>query len=120
MARPRAKTRDDRICRTLVPELRPMPSVYCHHKCDPSDYAACSESPAGFADQSPLQWLKGQDRTMVVFSTLQVYLGSQYVNDFNYLGRTYQVRVQGDGGFRGTPQDITRLKARNASGNMVP
>ena len=30
-----------------------------------------------------------------VFSTLQVYLGSQYVNDFNYLGRTYQVRVQG-------------------------
>jgi multidrug efflux pump subunit AcrB len=55
-----------------------------------------------------------------VFSTLQVYLGSQYVNDFNYLGRTYQVRVQGDGKFRRTPQDITRLKARNASGEMVP
>ena len=59
---------------------------------------------------------KSQD----VFSTLQVYLGSQYVNDFNYLGRTYQVRVQGDGKFRRTPQDITRLKARNASGEMVP
>src|SRR5262249_6940312 len=55
-----------------------------------------------------------------VFSTLQVYLGSQYVNDFNYLGRTYQVRVQGDGKFRRTPQDITRLKARNPSGEMVP
>jgi len=55
-----------------------------------------------------------------VFSTLQVYLGSQYVNDFNYLGRTYQVRVQGDGKFRTTPQGIARLKARNTSGEMVP
>src|SRR5262249_44019006 len=55
-----------------------------------------------------------------VFSTLQVYLGSQYVNDFNYLGRTYQVRVQGDGKFRRTSEDIARLKARNASGEMVP
>ena len=40
-------------------------------------------------------------------------LGSQYVNDFNYLGRTYQVKIQGDGKFRRTPQDITRLKARS-------
>src|SRR5262249_48812589 len=39
---------------------------------------------------------------------------------FNYLGRTYQVRVQSDGKFRRTPQDITRLKARNTSGEMVP
>ncbi len=49
-----------------------------------------------------------------------VYLGSQYVNDFNYLGRTYQVIVQADGQFRHTPQDITRLKARNQFGEMVP
>src|SRR6185369_12358923 len=55
-----------------------------------------------------------------VFSTLQVYLGSQYVNDFNYLGRTYEVIVQANGQFRRTPQDITRLKVRNASGEMVP
>jgi hydrophobe/amphiphile efflux-1 (HAE1) family protein len=55
-----------------------------------------------------------------VLSTLQVYLGSQYVNDFNYLGRTYQVIVQADGQFRHAPQDITRLKARNQSGEMVP
>src|SRR6266851_5641936 len=55
-----------------------------------------------------------------VFSTLQVYLGSQYVNDFNYLGRTYQVIAQADGSFRQDPQDIARLKARNASGEMVP
>ena len=55
-----------------------------------------------------------------VFSTLQVYLGSQYVNDFNYLGRTYQVRVQADQEFRRNPQDISRLEARNRSGEMVP
>jgi multidrug efflux pump subunit AcrB len=51
---------------------------------------------------------------------LQVYLGSQYVNDFNYLGRTYEVIVQANGQFRRTPSDITRLKVRNASGEMVP
>jgi hydrophobe/amphiphile efflux-1 (HAE1) family protein len=55
-----------------------------------------------------------------VFSTLQVYLGSQYVNDFNYLGRTYQVIAQADGSFRRDPQDVARLKARNTSGEMVP
>jgi multidrug efflux pump subunit AcrB len=55
-----------------------------------------------------------------VFSTLQVYLGSQYVNDFNYLGRTYKVVAQADGPFRENPQDIGRLKVRNISGEMVP
>jgi hydrophobe/amphiphile efflux-1 (HAE1) family protein len=55
-----------------------------------------------------------------VFSTLEVYLGGQYVNDFNYLGRAYQVRVQADADFRRTAQDIAGLKARNTSGEMVP
>src|SRR5689334_14504684 len=55
-----------------------------------------------------------------VFNTLQLYLGSQYVNDFNYLGRTYEVIAQADSAFRQDPQDIARLKARNASGEMVP
>jgi hydrophobe/amphiphile efflux-1 (HAE1) family protein len=55
-----------------------------------------------------------------VFSALEVYLGSQYVNDFNYLGRTYQVIVQADGQFRHSPQDVARLKARNSAGEMVP
>ncbi len=55
-----------------------------------------------------------------IFSTLQVYLGSQYVNDFNYLGRTYEVIAQADGAFRRDPGDITRLKARNSAGQMVP
>jgi hydrophobe/amphiphile efflux-1 (HAE1) family protein len=55
-----------------------------------------------------------------VFSTLQVYLGSQYVNDFNYLGRTYEVIAQADGSFRRDASDIGRLKARNVAGEMVP
>jgi hydrophobe/amphiphile efflux-1 (HAE1) family protein len=55
-----------------------------------------------------------------VFSTLQLYLGSQYVNDFNYLGRTYEVLAQADDRFRRTAEDIGRLKVRNASGDMVP
>jgi hydrophobe/amphiphile efflux-1 (HAE1) family protein len=55
-----------------------------------------------------------------VFSTLQVYLGSQYVNDFNYLGRTFQVIAQADGDFRRNGADISRLRARNARGEMVP
>ena len=55
-----------------------------------------------------------------VFDTLQLYLGSQYVNDFNYFGRTYEVLVQGDEQFRRTPEDIGRLKVRNDTGQMVP
>jgi multidrug efflux pump len=55
-----------------------------------------------------------------VFATLQLYLGSQYVNDFNYLGRTYEVLAQADEQFRKTPEDIDRLKVRNKSGEMVP
>jgi multidrug efflux pump len=55
-----------------------------------------------------------------VFDTLQIYLGSLYVNDFNRFGRVYQVRAQADAGFRAQPEDIGRLKTRNASGEMVP
>jgi len=55
-----------------------------------------------------------------VFAALQVYLGSQYVNDFNYLGRTYEVIAQADGSFRRDAGDIGRLKARNIAGEMVP
>ncbi len=47
-------------------------------------------------------------------------MGSQYVNDFNLLGRTYPVYVQADQQFRQTPAEIARLKVRNATGQMVP
>ena len=49
-----------------------------------------------------------------------LYLGSQYVNDFNFFGRTYPVYVQAEKRFRSTTADIGELKVRNASGLMVP
>jgi multidrug efflux pump len=55
-----------------------------------------------------------------VFNTMQVYLGSLYVNDFNRFGRVYQVRVQADAPFRSSSDDIGLLKTRNANGDMVP
>jgi len=55
-----------------------------------------------------------------VFDTLQIYLGSLYVNDFNAFGRTYQVVAQADSEFRMQPSDISELKTRNAKGGMVP
>ncbi|MDO6385410.1 efflux RND transporter permease subunit [Uliginosibacterium sp. 31-12] len=55
-----------------------------------------------------------------VFDTMQIYLGSLYVNDFNRFGRTYQVRAQADAPFRAHPEDILQLKTRNNQGEMVP
>jgi len=55
-----------------------------------------------------------------VFSTLQIYLGSVYVNDFNKFGRTYSVRVQADAPFRARAEDVGFLKVRSNSGEMVP
>ena len=55
-----------------------------------------------------------------VFETLQTYLGSSYVNDFNKFGRTYQVKVQADAQFRQHAEDILQLKARSSTGEMVP
>ncbi len=55
-----------------------------------------------------------------VFSTLQTYLGSAYVNDFNIIGRVYKVTVQADARFRSRVQDIDRLYVRDELGNMVP
>jgi multidrug efflux pump len=55
-----------------------------------------------------------------VFDTLQTYLGTNYVNDFNFLGRTYQVNLQGDAAFRADPNQILRMYTRNSTGGMVP
>jgi multidrug efflux pump len=55
-----------------------------------------------------------------LFETMQINLGSLYVNDFNRFGRTYQVIAQADSSFRTTPDDILRLKTRNAAGDLVP
>ena len=55
-----------------------------------------------------------------VFDTLQAFLGSAYVNDFNLFGRTYQVRVQAEPEYRRTPNDVRNLEVRNAKSEMVP
>src|SRR5471032_1821969 len=55
-----------------------------------------------------------------IYQTLQINLGSLYVNDFNQFGRTYQVRVQADQQFRSHAQDIAQLKVRNNKGEMIP
>ncbi len=55
-----------------------------------------------------------------VFSAMQIYLGSLYINDFNKFGRTYQIIAQADKEFRSRPDDILRLQTRNFEGKMVP
>jgi hydrophobe/amphiphile efflux-1 (HAE1) family protein len=55
-----------------------------------------------------------------IFLALQVYLGGLYVNDFNYLGRTWHVTAQADAPFRAKASDVARLQTRNADGQMVP
>ncbi|WLQ13152.1 efflux RND transporter permease subunit [Hahella aquimaris] len=55
-----------------------------------------------------------------VFETMQVYMGSLYVNDYNQFGRTYQVNVQAEDDFRQEADQISRLKVRNGQGDMIP
>jgi multidrug efflux pump len=55
-----------------------------------------------------------------LFDTMQVYLGSLYVNDFNAFGRTYPVTAQAEPGFRLQAEDVVRLKTRNLAGDMIP
>jgi multidrug efflux pump len=55
-----------------------------------------------------------------IFDTLQIYLGSLYINDLNLFGRTYQVTAQAEARFRLKPENIAELKTRNANGEMVP
>jgi HAE1 family hydrophobic/amphiphilic exporter-1 len=55
-----------------------------------------------------------------IFNTLQTYLGSTYINDFNLFGRVFRVIAQADTNFRSTKENIERLEVRNAQGNMLP
>ncbi|MDO9418090.1 efflux RND transporter permease subunit [Pararhizobium sp.] len=55
-----------------------------------------------------------------IFNTLQIYLGSAYVNDFNKFGRTYSVRVQADAAYRAQAEDIGKLEVRSSTGEMIP
>jgi multidrug efflux pump subunit AcrB len=55
-----------------------------------------------------------------VFDTLQTFLGSSYINDFNYLNHTYEVYAQADAPFRQDESEILQLQTRSASGAMMP
>jgi multidrug efflux pump len=55
-----------------------------------------------------------------VFSALQVYIGSSYVNDFNLFGRTFRVTAQADAPYRENPNDVLKIRVRNSSGETVP
>ncbi len=55
-----------------------------------------------------------------VFSSLQIYLGSSYVNDFNLFGRTFRVTAQAIAEARMTPKDVLAIRVRNSSGDTVP
>jgi len=79
-----------------------------------------SGAPSVYADVDRLKAEKLGLTPQDVFSTMQLYLGSQYVNDFNYLGRTFPVFVQGDERYRLNSDNIGGLKVRNIAGEMVP
>jgi multidrug efflux pump len=76
--------------------------------------------PQLFADVDRVKAKRQQVPLSNVFDTLQAYLGSVYVNDFNRFGRTYRVYAQAEPQFRNQPEDIANLKMRNLSGDMVP
>jgi hydrophobe/amphiphile efflux-1 (HAE1) family protein len=80
-------------------------------------------------DTSTPEYSYDLDRTKVkllglnltdVFNTLQIDLGSLYVNDFNLFGRTFRVTIQAERNARANPTDLSRLYVRNAGGQMIP
>ncbi len=77
-------------------------------------------TPKIFADIDRTRAEKLQVPAERVLDTLEVYLGSAYVNDFNFLGRTYRVTVQADGSYRDQLDDILKLRTRSDRGAMVP
>lgn len=79
-----------------------------------------ARSPQLFIDIDREQCLKMGVGLGDLFATLQGYLGSRYVNDFNRFGRTWQVIVQADSEFRNDIEDVPQLRVRNQKGEMVP
>jgi hydrophobe/amphiphile efflux-1 (HAE1) family protein len=76
--------------------------------------------PQIFADVDRVKAKRESVPLSSVFDTLQAYLGSVYINDFNRFGRTYRVYAQAEPQFRNQPEDIANLKMRNLNGDMVP
>ena len=68
----------------------------------------------------PMRWVIAAATALGLFSTLQAYLGSLYVNDFNRFGRQWKVYIQGDSQYRVRPEDMGQFFVRNGDGGMVP
>ncbi len=79
-----------------------------------------AEYPNIFVDIDRTKALRLKIPLQRVFDTLQTYLGSTYINDFNKYSRTWQVMAQGDSAFRRAPNDISRLFMRNDEDKMIP
>jgi HAE1 family hydrophobic/amphiphilic exporter-1 len=79
-----------------------------------------ASAPMIFADVDRVKALSLKVPLQSVFDTLQAYLGSTYVNDFNEFGRTWHVTVQADGVYRARTEDIKKLQVKNQDGQMVP
>ncbi len=79
-----------------------------------------ANAPQLYVDVNRVQAAKLNVDLQEIFTTLQVYLGSLYVNDFNRFGRTWQVVVQAQDRFRDKVEDVKQLKVRNAQNGMVP
>ncbi|MEJ0018762.1 MAG: efflux RND transporter permease subunit [Acetobacteraceae bacterium] len=115
---------------------RTAPDAGCRHWSrrpgawpEPRRRRPASSSPSRCSTRTTPQVYVDIDRTKAellqvpierVFQTLSVYMGSAYVNDFNLLGRTYQVSAQADNPFRMDRRDVENLKTRNTYGDMVP
>jgi hydrophobic/amphiphilic exporter-1 (mainly G- bacteria), HAE1 family len=108
-----------------LPALQQMTQEVLHDGGTQSGLAALKSTfsagvPQLFADVDRTKAKSMRVPLTTIFGTLQTALGSFYVNDFNRFGRTYQVRVQAESGFRRSPDDIRRLEVRNDQGSMVP
>ncbi len=79
-----------------------------------------AEAPQLYVDVNRHECFKQGVELAEVFSALQVFLGSRYVNDFNLFGRTWQVNVQARMELRSAAEDVKRIKVRNNKGQMVP
>jgi multidrug efflux pump len=79
-----------------------------------------ANAPQLYADVDRAQCMSMGVPLAAAFNTLQVFLGSQYVNDFNLFGRTWQVIVQADAPYRNRVEAVKQLKVRNNQGGMVP
>jgi HAE1 family hydrophobic/amphiphilic exporter-1 len=79
-----------------------------------------TKTPKVFADIDRTRAEKLDVPAERVLDTLEIYLGSAYVNDFNFLGRTYRVTAQAEGGYRDQREDLMKLRTRSERGAMVP